>query len=60
MPAPERLTTGGLDAPPPSPPASDDLPEAGETAARAALDAFIRGPLGDYADARDRLDGEPT
>jgi deoxyribodipyrimidine photo-lyase len=60
-PAPARLTTGpALDAGPRPEAARDDLPGAGEAAARAALDAFVRGALGTYADARDRLDAEPT
>src|SRR6185369_7614956 len=60
-PAPERLTTGSaLDSLPLPAPMRDELPEAGEGAARAALDAFVRAGLASYGEERDRLDIEPT
>jgi deoxyribodipyrimidine photo-lyase len=37
-----------------------ELPVAGETAARSALDAFVRRGLRAYPDRRDRLDAETT
>jgi deoxyribodipyrimidine photo-lyase len=37
-----------------------EAPPAGETAARAALDGFVRSRLGNYPEERDRLDAETT
>jgi deoxyribodipyrimidine photo-lyase len=59
--APERFTAGPpLDTV--TLPASSrfDLPEAGEAAARVALEAFVGGALERYAAERDRLDVEAT
>ena len=49
-----------LDSLPLSGASRKDLPPAGETAARAALDAFVRHGLRTYPDERDRLDAETT
>ena len=60
-PVPARLSTpAAIASSRPVPPARDDLPAAGEAAARAALDAFVLHGLAAYADERDRLDGTPT
>lgn len=61
VPAPGRLAGAGPLGTLPIPgPAGFDLPPAGAAAARAALDAFVAGPLASYQAERDRLDGEPT
>jgi deoxyribodipyrimidine photo-lyase len=65
LPAPEHLPPlpeGIASDPLPSvdrPPLTD-LPEPGETAARARLDAWVEGGLADYADRRNDLAGSPT
>lgn len=60
-PAPQRLATvAALDTLPLPGPAPGPLPPAGESAARATLDAFVGGRLAAYPAERDRLDTEPT
>jgi deoxyribodipyrimidine photo-lyase len=60
-PAPGRLATlAALDTLPLPEPTGGGLPAAGEAAARAALGAFVEGPLAAYHEARDRLDLEST
>ena len=45
----------------PKPPETEaDLPTPGEAAARRRLDAFLDGPVHDYADVRDRPDRDET
>jgi len=59
--SPSRLTSpAAIDTLPLPDDARAELPPAGETAARAALDAFVRRGLRAYPDERDRLDAETT
>jgi deoxyribodipyrimidine photo-lyase len=61
-PAPHRLMgDGGRSGTPPVPEAGGGgLPPAGERTAHSLLGQFVRGSLSGYAEARDRLDAEPT
>ena len=54
-PAPEMEWAGGVrsDGIPDDPPVTATLPPAGEAAALARLEAFLAGPIDDYADQRD-------
>jgi deoxyribodipyrimidine photo-lyase len=61
IPAPARLAMPDLPAAPPAPgPGPSPVVEVGPAAAGSAVDTFVRTALAAYAEARDRLDLEPT